>query len=115
MFCAGLTAFSPLVRNGVGPGKRVGVIGIGGLGHYAILFAKALGAEVYAITRSRSKESDIKEMGADHIIVTEPGFHEKYRRGLDLIISTPDVLDGVVLTQYLSFVVLPSASRVRVA
>ncbi|OCB85054.1 GroES-like protein [Sanghuangporus baumii] len=63
MMCGGLTVFSPIVRNGAGPGKRVGVIGIGRLGHYAIMFAKALGAEVYAFTHSRHEEADIKKMG----------------------------------------------------
>ena len=70
MLCAGLTVFSPLKTNGAGPGKRVGVIGIGGLGHYAILFAKALGAEVYAFTHSPDKMKDAKELGADHVVDT---------------------------------------------
>ena len=70
MMCGGLTVFSPLKTNGAGPGKKVGVIGIGGLGHYAILFAKALGAEVYAFTHSSSKMDDAKQLGADHVIDT---------------------------------------------
>ena len=52
-------------------GKKVGIMGIGGLGHYAILWAKAMGAEVYALTHDDSKINDIKKMGADHIINTE--------------------------------------------
>lgn len=70
MLCGGLTVYSPLKRNGVKPGSKVGVIGIGGLGHYAVLFAKAMGAEVFAFTHSKSKAEDIKKMGADHIIDT---------------------------------------------
>ena len=74
MFCAGLTVYSPLVKSGItlkeGKGKKVGVIGLGGLGHYAVLFAKALGAEVYVFSHSRSKEEDAKKMGADHFILT---------------------------------------------
>lgn len=70
MLCAGLTVYSPLRTHGAGPGKKVGVIGIGGLGHYAVLFAKAMGAEVYAFTHDKSKIDDIKEMGADHVIDT---------------------------------------------
>lgn len=70
MFCAGLTVYSPLRTNGAGPGKKVGVIGIGGLGHYAVLFAKAMDAEVYAFTHSPSKLEDAKKMGADHAITT---------------------------------------------
>jgi alcohol dehydrogenase (NADP+) len=58
MLCAGLTAYSPLVRNGCGPGKKVGIVGLGGIGHFGILFAKALGAEVWAISRTHSKEKD---------------------------------------------------------
>ena len=68
MFCAGLTVFAPLYRHGTGPGKKVGVMGIGGLGHYAILFAKALGAEVYVFTHSPNKADDARKMGADHVI-----------------------------------------------
>ena len=71
MFCAGLTVYSPLKTYGCGPGKKVGIMGIGGLGHYAILWAKAMGAEVYALTHDDSKIKDIKKMGADHIINTE--------------------------------------------
>lgn len=74
MFCAGLTVYSPLVRNGItlaeGKGKKVGVVGLGGLGHYAVLFAKALGAEVYVFSHSNSKEEDARKMGADHFVVT---------------------------------------------
>ncbi|KDQ58536.1 hypothetical protein JAAARDRAFT_34354 [Jaapia argillacea MUCL 33604] len=104
MLCAGLTVFSPLVRNGCGPGKKVGVIGIGGLGHYALLFAKALGAEVYALTHSTRKVEDIKKMGADHIIVTdeEGKFAADHQMELDLIISTADVAEGMPLQAYLS-------------
>ena len=97
MLCGGLTVFSPLIRNGAGPGKKVGVIGIGGLvchqllfldrkmliaiciqGHYAILFAKALGCEVYAFSHSSNKEKDCKEMGVDHYVLDSPGFHNRY-------------------------------------
>ncbi|QRW18425.1 Zinc-binding dehydrogenase [Rhizoctonia solani] len=70
MLCAGLTVFSPLVRNGCGPGKKVGIVGLGGLGHYGVMFAKALGAEVYVLSHSPNKEADAKKLGADHFIVT---------------------------------------------
>lgn len=70
MLCAGVTVYSPLKEYGAGPGKKVGVIGIGGLGHYTILFAKAMGAEVYAFTRGTAKAEDAKAMGADHCIDT---------------------------------------------
>ena len=70
MMCAGLTVYSPLKTHGAGPGKKVGIMGIGGLGHYAVLWAKAMGAEVYAFTHDESKVEDIKKMGADHVINT---------------------------------------------
>lgn len=68
MLCAGLTVYSPLKTHGCGPGKKVGVVGIGGLGHYAVLWAKAMGAEVYAFTLEPEKIDDVKQMGADHVI-----------------------------------------------
>ncbi|TFY54505.1 hypothetical protein EVJ58_g8826 [Rhodofomes roseus] len=106
MMCAGLTVFSPLKTYGAGPGKKVGVIGIGGLGHYALLWAKAMGAEVYAFTHDESKMSDIKKMGADVIVNTgEKDYHKEHARSLDLIISTRDSYGKDaqgVLDEYLS-------------
>ncbi|THH07560.1 hypothetical protein EW145_g3294 [Phellinidium pouzarii] len=94
MLCAGLTVFSPLKRNGAGPGKKVGVIGMGGLGHYAVIFAKAMGADVYVFSSSTSKREDAKKMGADHFVCTSDGnFTEDLRFTLDLIISTRDAED----------------------
>lgn len=103
MLCAGLTVYSPLKRHGAGPGKKVGILGIGGLGHYAVLFAKAMGSEVYAFTHSESKVEDIKKMGADHVIVTdeEGEFTKPLTQALDLIISTRDVSDNMPLNMYL--------------
>ncbi|KAH9831476.1 GroES-like protein [Rhodofomes roseus] len=92
MFCGGLTVFSPMRRNNVGPGSKIGVLGIGGLGHYAILFGKALGAEVYAFTHSPGKREDAKKLGADHVIDTGiEGFQKPFFDTLDLIISTTNV------------------------
>lgn len=71
-------------------------------GHYAILFAKALGADVYAFSHSESKEEDIKKMGAS-CIVTEQGFTEKHQRMFDLIISTRDVAEEFDVGEYLSY------------
>ena len=62
MFCAGLTVYSPMVRHGCGPGKKVAVVGIGGLGHFALMFGKAMGAEMTAITHSPGKVSDAKKV-----------------------------------------------------
>ncbi|KAL2753041.1 hypothetical protein ACRALDRAFT_2030118 [Sodiomyces alcalophilus JCM 7366] len=103
MLCAGLTAYSPLVRNGAGPGKKVGIVGIGGIGHFGILFAKALGAEVWAISRSRAKEADALKMGADGFIATaEDKWNEPHRMTFDLIVNTASSSDGFDLSTYLT-------------
>jgi hypothetical protein len=62
MFCAGLTVYSPMVRPGCGPGKKVAVVGIGGLGHFALMFGKAMGAEMTAISHSPKKAADAKKV-----------------------------------------------------
>ncbi|KAK9459733.1 chaperonin 10-like protein [Lipomyces oligophaga] len=103
MMCGGITVFSPLKRNGCGPGKTVGIVGLGGLGHFGLLFAKALGADhVWAISRTDSKGEDAKAMGADGIIATaEPNWAKKNARKFDLIVSTansPDMPLGDYLT-----------------
>lgn len=91
LMCGGITVYSPLKHNGCGPGKRVGIIGVGGLGHFGVLFAKALGAEqVVAISRKADKRADSLKMGADVYIGTddEPDWASKYARSLDLIVCT---------------------------
>ncbi|KAG9244770.1 chaperonin 10-like protein [Calycina marina] len=91
MLCGGITVYNPLKKNGCGPGKKVGIVGIGGLGHFGLLFAKALGAdEVVAISRSSSKEADARKMGATGFIATaeDPKWASKHARSLDLIVST---------------------------
>lgn len=91
MLCGGVTLYSPLKHNGCGPGKHVGIIGVGGLGHFGVLFAKAMGADkVVAISRKTGKAEDSLKMGADLYIATddEPDWATKYSRSLDLIVST---------------------------
>ncbi|CAG5169527.1 uncharacterized protein ALTATR162_LOCUS7044 [Alternaria atra] len=103
LMCGGVTVYNPLVSYGAGPGKRVGVVGIGGLGHFALLFAKALGCdEVVAISRSSSKKADAMELGADKFIATgeDPEWMNKNAAGLDIIIST--ISGGFPLDQYLN-------------
>ncbi|KAF3926291.1 hypothetical protein ABW20_dc0109598 [Dactylellina cionopaga] len=103
MMCGGVTVFSPLKRYGAGPGKKVGIIGLGGLGHFGVMFAKALGCdEVVVISRSKAKEADAKKLGADRIIATkeESDWATKYASSLDLIVNTADATD-MPLTQYL--------------
>ncbi|KAK9364807.1 chaperonin 10-like protein [Lipomyces kononenkoae] len=103
MMCGGITVYSPLKRNGAGPGKTVGIVGIGGLGHFGLLFAKALGSDkVYAISRSKAKEADVLAMGAEGIIATkEPGWSQTWSRKFDLIVSTANNAD-MPLKDYLS-------------
>ncbi|RHZ49202.1 hypothetical protein CDV55_102481 [Aspergillus turcosus] len=90
MLCGGVTLYSPLKHYGCGPGKKVGVVGIGGLGHFGILFAKALGADkVVAISRKANKKEDALKLGADEYIATdEPDWAQRHNRSLDLIVST---------------------------
>ncbi|KUJ18040.1 GroES-like protein [Mollisia scopiformis] len=90
MLCGGITTFSPLVNNGAGPGKKVGIVGVGGLGHFGLLWAKALGCdEVVAISRSTSKKEDAMKIGATKFIATEEaGWNKKNSSSLDLIVST---------------------------
>jgi alcohol dehydrogenase (NADP+) len=103
MLCAGLTAFSPLVRNGAGPGKKVGVVGLGGIGHFAVMFSKALGAETYVISRSHAKEADSKKLGADGFIATsDKDWNEPHIMTFDLIVNTANSTENFDLAKYLS-------------
>ncbi|MGO4376618.1 zinc-binding dehydrogenase, partial [Paenibacillus sp. MCAF20] len=66
LLCAGITTYSPLKKWNVGPGKKVAIVGMGGLGHLAVQFAHALGAEVTVLSQSNSKRDEAMELGADH-------------------------------------------------
>lgn len=91
MMCAGITLYSPLKREGCGPGKKVGIVGLGGLGHFGVLFAKALGADkVVVISRTEAKKADAEAMGADGFIATDtdPDWASTHANSLDLIVST---------------------------
>lgn len=70
LLCAGITTYSPLRRFNTGPGMKVGVIGLGGLGHMAVKLASAMGAEVTVFSTSPGKEADAKGLGADNFVVT---------------------------------------------
>ncbi|HTY50516.1 MAG TPA: NAD(P)-dependent alcohol dehydrogenase [Steroidobacteraceae bacterium] len=92
LLCAGITTYSPLRTWNVGPGSRVGVIGLGGLGHMAVKLAVGLGADVTVMSRTRTKESDAIELGADRLLVS--GSREAMLRAastFDLIIDTVPV------------------------
>jgi len=104
MMCGGVTVYSPLKHNGCGPGKTVGVVGVGGLGHFAVLFAKALGADkVVGISRKASKKDEVLKLGADKYIATDDDkdWDKENSRTLDLIISTVSS-DKMPMTGYLS-------------
>lgn len=89
ILCAGITTYSPLKQWKVGPGTRVGVIGVGGLGHMAIKIANALGAEVTAITHTKSKIADAKAMGAKHAVLsTDKQAMKNAEKSLDFILNT---------------------------
>jgi uncharacterized zinc-type alcohol dehydrogenase-like protein len=92
ILCAGITTFSPLRTWEAGPGKRVGVIGLGGLGHMAVQLAVAMGADVTVISRSNSKENDAKTLGANGILVsTDQVAMQQAGSSFDLIIDTVPV------------------------
>lgn len=99
ILCAGITTFSPLRTWNVGKGSRVGVIGLGGLGHMAVKLAVAMGAEVTVLSRSNRKEDEAKAMGAQGILVsTDEAAMANAESSLDLIIDTVPVQHDV--TQY---------------
>jgi uncharacterized zinc-type alcohol dehydrogenase-like protein len=89
LLCAGITTWSPLRRWQVGPGSKVAVVGLGGLGHMALKLAKGLGAEVTLFTRSPGKEQDARRLGADRIVLsTDEAQMAAVTGRFDLIIDT---------------------------
>ena len=89
LLCAGITVYSPLRNLLARPSSRVGVVGIGGLGHLALQFARAFGCEVTAFSSSKNKEDEAREMGANHFVNTrENGEMKKVAGSLDLLLST---------------------------
>ena len=92
LLCAGITTYSPLRTWHIGPGSRVGVVGLGGLGHMAVKLASAMGADVTVISRSASREAEAKRLGADRLLVsTDKAAMEQALNSLDLIIDTVPV------------------------
>ena len=73
LLCAGITTYSPLKHWNVGPGKKVGIVGLGGLGHMGVKLAKAMGAEVIVFTTSASKIEDARRLGADDVVLSKEG------------------------------------------
>lgn len=89
LMCAGVTLYSPLKNWKAGPGKKVGVIGLGGLGHMGVKFAVAMGAETTVFSHSPAKENDAKAMGAHHFVSTKEDQNLKnLEKNFDLLLNT---------------------------
>jgi uncharacterized zinc-type alcohol dehydrogenase-like protein len=89
LMCAGVTVYAPLARYGVGKGMRVGVLGVGGLGHLAVQFASRMGAEVVALSSSPDKSAEARSFGAEQFLETgDPARLRRERRTLDLLLNT---------------------------
>ncbi|MGW3422476.1 NAD(P)-dependent alcohol dehydrogenase [Streptomyces phaeochromogenes] len=89
LLCAGITTYSPLKHWNAGPGKKVAVVGMGGLGHMGVKIAHALGAEVTVLSQSLRKKDDGLKLGADHYYATsDPKTFQELRGSFDLILST---------------------------
>ena len=105
LLCAGITLYSPLRHWKAGVGSKVGVIGLGGLGHMGVKFAAAMGAEVTVFSHTASKEADAKRMGASHFVVTkDPKAFEGLTESFDLILNT--VSADLDINQYLELLKL---------
>jgi uncharacterized zinc-type alcohol dehydrogenase-like protein len=88
LLCAGITTYSPLKRAAVGPGKKVGIAGLGGLGHMGVKLAKAMGAQVTVFTTTPNKREDALRLGADNVIVsTSPEEMQKHLGTFDFILD----------------------------
>jgi uncharacterized zinc-type alcohol dehydrogenase-like protein len=101
LLCAGITTYSPLRHWKVGPGQKVGVVGIGGLGHMGIKLAHAMGAHVVAFTTSESKREAAKALGADEVVVSRNADEmAKQAKSFDFILNTvaaPHDLDAFLV------------------
>ena len=96
LLCAGITTYSPLRHWKVGAGQKVGVIGLGGLGHMGVKFAKALGARVVMITTSPEKGKDAQRLGADEVLVSrDAAAMAKHARSFDFLLNTIPVSHDV--------------------
>jgi alcohol dehydrogenase (NADP+) len=88
LLCAGITTYSPLKHWGAGPGKKIGVVGLGGLGHMGLKFSHAFGAKTVMFTTSPGKVEDAKKLGADEVILTkEPNWHAAHAGTFDFILD----------------------------
>ena len=100
LLCAGITTYAPLRRWGAGPGRRVAVVGLGGLGHLAVKIASALGAEVTVLSQSLKKQEDGLRLGAgEYHATSDPATFDRLAGRFDLIVNT--VSAGIDLNAYL--------------
>ena len=105
LLCAGITLYSPLKNWGAGPGMKIGVMGLGGLGHMGVKFSHAMGAEVTVFSHSPSKEADARAMGADHFVATKDiSALMPLRKTFDLILNT--VSADLDINEYLNLLKL---------
>ncbi|WP_216660443.1 MULTISPECIES: NAD(P)-dependent alcohol dehydrogenase [unclassified Brenneria] len=89
LLCAGITTYSPLKHWNVGPGDKVAVVGLGGLGHMGLKFAKAMGADVTLFTRSPGKEQEARRLGADRVVIsTDSAQMDAVANHFDIILDT---------------------------
>jgi len=89
LLCAGITTYSPLRHWKVGPGSKVGIVGLGGLGHMAVKLAHAMGAHVVLFTTSPDKAADAKRLGADEVVISKnPDEMKKHLKSFDFILNT---------------------------
>ncbi len=89
LLCAGITTYSPLRRWGAAPGKKVAIVGLGGLGHMGVKLAHAMGAEVTVLSQSLKKQEDGLRLGAvDYYATSDPATFEQLQRRFDLIVNT---------------------------
>ncbi|MDE1765963.1 MAG: NAD(P)-dependent alcohol dehydrogenase [Thaumarchaeota archaeon] len=108
LLCAGITLYSPLSHWKAGPGKKVGIVGLGGLGHIGVKISHALGAEVTVLSHSLAKQDDAKKLGADKFYATsDPQTFANLKGYFDLIINT--VSSGIDLNAYLDLLTLDGA------
>jgi alcohol/geraniol dehydrogenase (NADP+) len=92
LFCGGITVFNPFVQNNISPTDKIGVVGIGGLGHLALQFADKWGCEVTAFTTNLSKTDELKKLGADYVVnTTDEAEIAKLAAKFDMIIVTSNV------------------------
>src|SRR6185312_2211595 len=89
LLCAGITTYSPLRHWNVGPGRKVGIVGLGGLGHMGVKLAHAMGAQVVLFTTSPNKIADGKRLGADEVLISkDPEQMAKHAATFDFILNT---------------------------